>query len=92
MFDANSNNFPGIFDTEDSNFRSYVSKIIQNDRLIIDEDGTKAAAVTSIMVDGCMAAFEEKQKLQVYLNRPFALLLMDGATDEPLFVAKIMNP
>lgn len=92
IFDANSNNFPGIFDTEDSNFRSYVSKIIQNDRLIIDEDGTKAAAVTSIMVDGCMAAFEEKQKLQVYLNRPFALLLMDGATDEPLFVAKIMNP
>lgn len=92
IFDANSNNFPGIFDTEAPDFRSYVSKIIQNDRLIIDEDGTKAAAVTSIMVDGCMAAFEEKQKLQVYLNRPFALLLMDGVTDEPLFVAKIMNP
>lgn len=92
LFDGGSHNFPGIFDVEDLDFCSYVSKIIQNDRLIIDEDGTKAAAVTSAMVDCCSAAIEEKRKLRVYLNRPFALLLMDGATDEPLFVAKIMSP
>lgn len=92
IFDKNYNNFPGIYDNDKPEFRSYASAIIQNDRLIIDGEGTKAAAVTSIVVDNCDEAFVERNYLQVYLDRPFAILLMDGATDEPLFIAKIVHP
>ena len=91
IFNDRYHNFPGIFESEDVDFCSYVSSVLQNDRLIIDEDGTKAAAVTSIMVDRCTSALTEKL-LQVYLNRPFAVLLMDAETEEPLFIAKIMKP
>ncbi|MBQ2803260.1 MAG: hypothetical protein IJF07_05100 [Lachnospiraceae bacterium] len=92
LFDQGANNLPLIYDNDAPGFCSYASSIIQNDRLIIDESGTKAAAVTSVIVDNCIESIEQKDYLQVYLNRPFAILLMDGATDEPLFVAKIMNP
>lgn len=91
IFDENSHNFSGIYESNDPNFTSYVSKIIQNDRLIIDEDGTKAAAVTSIMVDNATCAIVEKEYLSIILDRPFVALIMDGETDEPLFVAKIMD-
>lgn len=93
IFDVNTNNFSEIYDNTNPDFTSYASKIIQNDRLIIDETGTKAAAVTSIIMNECAAYVpEEKQQLYVYLNRPFVVLLMDGETDEPLFIAKIVNP
>lgn len=91
IFDETSNNFSGVYDNNDPGFTSWASKIIQNDRLIIDETGTKAAAVTSIIMkaNGCLPV--EKQQLYVYLNRPFVVLIMDGTTDEPLFIAKIVH-
>ncbi len=92
IFDGTANNFSGIYANDNPDFCSYASKIIQNDRLIIDEEGTKAAAVTSVILDVLNSAIVEKEILNVYLDRPFAILLMDGATDEPLFIAKIMNP
>lgn len=92
MFDEDYNNFPGIYDIDDPRFRSFASSVIQNDRLIIDEGGTKAAAVTSIIVGEQIASVRENLFLRVYLDRPFAVLLMDGETDAPLFVAKIVNP
>lgn len=91
IFDRNSNNFPGIYESKDPDFRSYASRIIQNDRLIIDEDGTKAAAVTSVIMNKCTSVAEDRNIVRVYLNRPFVALIMDGTTDEPLFIAKIMN-
>lgn len=91
IFDVTSNNFSGVYDNDDPLFTSWASKIIQNDRLIIDETGTKAAAVTSIIMDTCTSLPVEKQQLYVYLNRPFVVLIMDGATDEPLFIAKIVH-
>ena len=91
IFDKTSNNFSGIYDNDAADFTSYASSVIQNDRLIIDEEGTKAAAVTSVMM-ATTTSIRDTQHLMVYLNRPFAILLMDGTTDEPLFVAKIMNP
>ncbi len=92
LFDKNRNNFPEMYDNDSPDFKSYASAVIQNDRLIIDEESTRAAAVTSIMVDNCTTAWVEKLQLRVYLDRPYVLLLMDGETDEPLFVAKIMKP
>lgn len=93
IFDENANNFSGIYENTNPDFASYASTIIQNDRLIIDETGTKAAAVTSVIIENTAAAVpEEKRQLYVYLNRPFVVLLMDGETDEPLFIAKIVNP
>lgn len=92
MFDKSYNNFPGIYDIDDPEFRSFASSVIQNDRLIIDEGGTKATAVTTIIVGNQLTSVRENLFLRVYLNRPFAVLLMDGKTDTPLFVAKIVNP
>lgn len=91
IFDDSRNNLPLVYDSNSPDFTSWASAIIQNDRLIVDEDGTKAAAVTSVIMN-CADSISNKTYLYVYLNRPFAILLMDGATDEPLFIAKIMEP
>ena len=92
IFDPTTNNFPGIYESDSPDFVSYASAIFQNDRLIIDEEGTRAAAATTVMIEASESASQDQKCLRVYLNRPFAILLMDGETDEPLFIAKVMNP
>ena len=60
-------------------------------RLELDENGTKAAAVTAIMMETCEAVMEPKQVKTVYLDRPFAFLIYDEANQQILFVGKVVS-
>ena len=58
----------------------------------LDENGTKAAAVTAVIME-CMSAVEEKEPVikNVELTRPFAFLIYDRSNDEILFMGKVMT-
>lgn len=67
-----------------------LSRVIQKTYIDVNETGTEAAAVTAITVLRNTAYVPEEPK-EVYLDRPFAYIIMDNNTNTPLFVGKIVN-
>lgn len=86
IFDDENADFSGISDVS-----LYVSEILQKTRIELDENGTKAAAVTAIMTNG-NAAPEQRERKSVELNRPFAFLIYDKNEGQILFMGKITQP
>lgn len=74
-----------------ANEHFYVSEVIQKTKLELDEDGTKAAAATAaIMEDKAMVEEpEEREKKEVFLNRPFAFLIYDEQAEQIVFMGKV---
>ncbi|MCR4599019.1 MAG: serpin family protein [Acetatifactor sp.] len=68
----------------------YVDTILQKCKIELDENGTKAAAVTAMMMRANGIAMEKKVK-EVNLERPFAFLIYDTVNDEILFVGKVTS-
>lgn len=78
--------FSGIADKN-----TKVSAILQKTKLELDENGTKAAAVTAAIME-CMSAMNPEPVIKnVELTRPFAFLIHDETNDEILFMGKIVT-
>ena len=85
-----------IFDTEKSDFTPltdstgdiYLRKAEQNTRVLIDEEGCKAASVTVMMFEGKGAPIEHEY---FTLDRPFIFEIM-SETGLPLFVGIVNHP
>lgn len=67
----------------------HISDIIQKCKIEMDEEGTRAAAVTAIMMSDNCAMIEARKEKQVYLDRPFAFLIYDSVNDQIVFVGKV---
>lgn len=83
IFNGSSADFSGISDEG-----LFVSKILQNTKLELDENGTKAAAATAVTMDTTGMAMPKERKA-VRLDRPFAFMIYDSAMDQILFVGKV---
>ena len=73
----------------------YIGDVIQKVRVQVDEEGTRAAAVTEIMMmDGMgMPGFDyEQAPVSMVLDRPFILLIADEATGAVCFAGVVANP
>lgn len=69
----------------------YVDNIIQKTKIELDENGTKAAAVTAIIMD-CGSAIDNNPIIkEVYLDRPFSFLIYDRENNQVIFVGKVVN-
>ena len=66
-----------------------VSDILQKAKVILNEHGTKAAAVTGITFN--TTAFMPDPTPEVYLDRPFLFVIAD-ADGIPLFMGTVENP
>ena len=67
----------------------HVSSVLQKTKLELDENGTKAAAVTAVTME-CMSAMDTDPIIKaVELTRPFAFLIYDSANEEVLFMGKV---
>lgn len=91
LFDDKQSDLSGLIEMS-SDEVTYVSSIIQKTKLELDENGTKAAAVTAIMTDTCAMAPEPKKEKEVFLDRPFAFLIYDGRNDQIVFMGKVVEP
>ncbi len=87
IFDVSKADFSGISEME-----LFVSEIIQKTKLELDENGTRAAAVTAILMDTGGGMPDPKEQKTVRLDRPFAFMIYDPAEDQILFVGKVTNP
>ncbi|MDO5720782.1 MAG: serpin family protein [Actinomycetaceae bacterium] len=86
IFEANTNPLVGINAEEPL----AVGQAAQQAHLIVDEDGTVAAAVTEMGVEFTAAPSVDKMTFTV--DRPFIFIIEDVETRIPLFYATIMNP
>ena len=86
LFSSNAD-FSGIADQNVN-----VDTILQKTKLELDENGTRAAAVTAVTME-CMSAAVEKEPIikTVELTRPFAFLIYDRSNDEILFIGKVIS-
>jgi serpin B len=74
--------FSNLAETKSGNL--YIGQVLQKTFIEVDENGTKAAAATSIMqADNCALVEEVKN---VVLNRPFVYAIVDTETSLPVFI------
>ena len=84
-FDSREADFYGMV-TPDS-LPLYISSVKHKARIELDEEGTKAAAVTVIMM-ACGYAMIQKE---VFLDRPFVYAIVDVENQLPLFVGTVTD-
>ena len=86
IFSSNAD-FSGIADQNVN-----VDTILQKTKLELDENGTRAAAVTAVTME-CMSAAVENEPIikTVELTRPFAFMIYDRSNDETLFIGKVVT-
>jgi serpin B len=86
MFDPKKADFTGIT-VEDPLF---VSAVLHEGFIRVDEAGTEAAAATAMVMVAGSAPSQDIQ--QFYAERPFTFLIIDKPTGEILFISRVVKP
>ncbi|MDO8107909.1 serpin family protein [Isoptericola sp. b441] len=68
----------------------YVAQAVQQGVLQVDEDGTRAAAVTEMGI--AAGAAPPANPVTMTVDRPFLIVITDGASGWPLFLAAVQDP
>lgn len=71
---------------EDGNL--YLDSVIHKTKVEVDESGTKAAAVTGVVVGNTTSVGPSRVK-SVILDRPFVYAIVDNATSLPIFIGTV---
>ena len=88
-FDMDNADFTKIISSEDYN--AYISKVIHKTYIDVNENGTRAAAVTVVTLDAA-AAMEEPEYKYVNLDRPYVYAIVDTESGTPLFIGNVTDP
>ncbi len=86
-FDANRADFSGIVQGSE---RAYISRVKHKTFAEVNEEGTEAAAVTSVEMRTTSARVQKT--FQLIVNRPFLCAIRDNQTGTVLFVGSITDP
>lgn len=73
-----------------TNFSFYVDKILHKTKIEVQEKGTKAAAVTSVMMENGVQAITQEDLIFI-INQPFIYTIRDTSTDMILFIGSIQD-
>jgi serpin B len=84
-FDPLTADFSGMTKQE----RLYISDVIHEAYIAVDEEGTEAAAATAVIMRVASAVMEPKQLI---VNRPFLFALRDIDTGAMLFMGRVTDP
>ncbi len=86
---------PVAFDSFNANFSKinpnaqlYISDVLHKTYVDVNEEGTEAAAVTSISI----GTTSVPQNIMFFANKPFLYVIKEKQTDAIIFMGKIMDP
>jgi serpin B len=68
----------------------FVTDAVHSATIVVDEEGTEAAAATAIMAGKGAPNMDEIVEIRV--DRPFLYLIRDGSTGAVLFVGRVLDP
>ena len=74
-----------------SNGHPNIDMVLHKTFIQVDERGTKAGAVTAVMLAECVAE-DPPQPKYVYLDRPFIYMILDRKTNLPVFIGYVLHP
>jgi serpin B len=66
----------------------YIGSVLHKTFIQLDENGTKAAAVTVVEMDNSVAPMSDKE---IILDRPFLYCIVDMATNIPIFIGTLTS-
>ena len=84
-FDGGTADFSGMTTAE----RLFISEVIHEAYIAVDEEGTEAAAATAVVMAATAAPLET---VQLTIDRPFLFALRDLETGALLFLGRVMDP
>ena len=88
-FDPLRANFSGLAEPSQGN-RFYISKVTHKALAEVNEEGTVAAAVTSVAVT--LASVQPQENFIMKVDRPFFFAIRDNTTGVLLFMGSVSNP
>ena len=69
-----------------------IGEVLQKARVQIDEEGTRAAAATAVLMLATASMAEKPQPVEMKLDRPFVFLIVDENSGSICFAGAIENP
>ncbi len=84
-FDPNSADFSGMTGARDL----FINKVLHQASVVVDEQGTEAAAATSVIMSPTMAL---RATASLTVDRPFIFLIRDAASGQILFMGRVLDP
>ena len=87
-FDAEAADFSGMTKEE----KLFISAVIHQANITVDEDGTEAAAATAVVMEAASAQSDPPQPIDFIVNRPFVFAIRDNSTSAILFLGHIGDP
>lgn len=87
-FDPDAADFSGMADTAEGNL--FISDVLHQAVIKVDENGTEAAAVTVVIVEVTAAPADEP--VEITLDHPFIYAIYDRATNAILFMGRVTDP
>lgn len=92
-FNSEKADFTKIMDKADMKNNLYVSEVIHKTYIDLNEKGTKAAAVTAIVIkDAAAIKDDDKETVDIKFNKPFIYMIRDSKTKEILFFGTVYEP
>ena len=79
--------FTGLNDAPDT--YTWIGDVIHKTFIDVAEQGTKAAAVTAVIMEAATSVMNPEEPKQVYLNRPFLFMIVDQETELPIFIGTV---
>lgn len=72
-------------------YNLYIDLVRQKAKIIVDEEGTEAAAVTQAIME-CGAAMPVVEPKEIFFDRPFVYMIMNMDNEVPLFIGILDSP
>ncbi len=89
-FDSNLADLSKLGQMENGN-NLYVDLVRQKAVIIVDEEGTEAAAATQVTMRA-MSAMVDTDSIDLFFDQPFIYMLMDMETEVPVFMGIMDDP
>ncbi|MBE6233620.1 MAG: serpin family protein [Bacteroidales bacterium] len=90
-FEAGQAEFDMMFEPK-SDYRYWISKVIQKSRIAVSEWGTEAGSVTIVQMDGAMSPEPEPKRVEFHIDHPFVFVIGEETSGTILFEGVVMQP
>jgi serpin B len=84
--------FTGMVNEENMEQNLYISRVIHQSFLRMDEEGTEAAAVTVVEVTATSVGPGPNLDFSMTVDRPYLMAIRERSSNSLLFLGKIMQP